>query len=160
MLPSRIGQVIEALVTMYQAAVLPLDTTDSGIPVLDGPESVDMGSLPEYVVVGDELDADTGAESTFSQTWAGLGAQSKTENGSVLCTIAVRTGGSYETSIREMRQRALEILAACETAHRANVNLGGLVLFSAIESGTYRPVNDTEGTGAEVTFTVTYEARI
>lgn len=146
---------IDALVSMFTDAVAPL----GDVLVLDGPEAIDMGSTPEFVVVGDDVEGSE-EQSTFNQSWAGLGAQSKAETGSVVCTVVVRSGESYPGVIRDLRNRALEILAACEAAQRANLNFGGLVLFSAIESGGYRPVVDAEGTGTEVTFNVTYEARI
>jgi hypothetical protein len=157
--------VIDALVSFYRTT-LAATVGYEQVGVLDGPESTDMGSLFEYVVIGDEIETDpdeaTGTESTFTQSWAGLGAQAKTEEGSVACAVAVRSGDDDTLSLRDRRRRAFAVLAVLEAAQRIppNGTFGGLVLFSAIESGTYRPINDSEGTGAQVTFTVTYEARI
>lgn len=145
---TQLPYVIDALITMFRAAV-PSDVT-----VLDGPD-VASRDLLEFVVVGDSGE-DT-EPSTFGQDWAGLGAQSKDEQGSVECVVVAQAG---DVDLRTRRLRAFELFALCEVAQRANLNLGGIVLFSAITSGTYRPLSTSQGTGAEVGFTVTYKARI
>lgn len=155
MTPTRLPDVIDALVAMFTAAVEPLQ--DGGIPVLDGPPPVDEPK--RYMSVGDEGDEDE-SDSALVRAWAGLGGQAMDEEGSVTCCAIAWVGGSGGTSVRDQRERAFEMFSACEEAHRADLNLGGLVLFSRIAEVTYRPFVNDQGTGARVRFTIDYKARI
>jgi hypothetical protein len=146
--PSQLPHVVDALITAFTAGV-------PGVSVLDGPSLIG-DDLPELIIVGDEGD-EGDSDSSFVQAWAGLGAQSKDEEGSVACAVITQAGDDDQ---RTRRLRAFEILGLCETAQRADLSLGGIVLFSAIEAGTYRPISNDRGTAARVGFTITYKARI
>src|SRR4051812_18153965 len=142
MRPTQLPYVIDALITLFRT---------TGITVLDGP-AIASEEMTEFIVVGDESD-DSSGESTFTQDWAGLGAGAKDDEGSVSCTIVVQAG---DDDLKTRRLRAFTILGLCEAAQRGNLSLSGIVIFSAIRSGTYQPVSNERGTAARVGFIITY----
>jgi len=138
-----------ALVALWTAA-LP-DT-----PVYD--DDPNVGDLDyTYVLVGDDEDPDSETSSTFEQEWADLGCSSKHERGAIPCVAVASTG---DTDPIAVRTTAYQLLAACETALRANRTLGGLVMTSQLQRGASAAGQATEGALAKVQFEITYLAQV
>lgn len=155
-LPTRLPDVIDAAVAMFTTAIVAGEVlaAEGGAVVLDGP--VVRDEPKRYVVVGDEAE-DEESDVTIERSWAGLGAQALDEVAQIPCSAIAWTG---DTDLSTRRREAFELYSACEAAHRANLNFGGLVLFSGITDVTYRPYVNENGTGARVRFTIEYKARI
>jgi len=146
---SRLGAVIDALVTTLDAgtAVAVYD----GYPVLS--------SLPaDFVVVGGAPDPDADAAS-LEQAWAGLGAKSRDETGEITCAVVAQSGGTVH---KPSRDRVLVILGELETAIRSDPTLGGAVAagWLHVTTGALSQQQNSNGSRAVVTFTVSYRTRI
>lgn len=146
---SRLGAVIDALVTQLDAgtAVAVYD----GYPVITTPPA-------DFVIVGGTPDPDTDAAS-LDQAWAGLGAKARDETGEITCAVVSQSGG---TNLKTHRDRALVILGELETAIRADPTLGGVVSsgWLHVTTGSLSQEQNTNGSRAVVTFTVSYRARL
>lgn len=155
-LPTRLPDVFDATVAMFTTAIVAGEVlaAEGGAVVLDGPAVQDEPK--RYVVVGDEGE-DEESDVAIERTWAGLGAQALDEVAQIPCSAIAWSG---DTDLSARRREAFELYSACEAAHRADLNFGGLVLFSRIADVTYRPFANERGTGARVRFTIEYKARI
>jgi hypothetical protein len=109
---------IEALVRIWGDA-----TT---VPVYDGPNASEEAEFAA-VWVGYDPTSDDGEAVTSAQAWAQLGARRKEETGGITCCIGAWSGDSNTAPRREL---VASILTDLETAHRADITLGGVVLDS------------------------------
>lgn len=145
---SRVGAVIDALVTQFDAG--------TAVKVYDGPP-VDTTAPADFVVIG----CDDQFESTvpLTQAWAGLGANARDENGEIPCAVISQSG---ETNVKTHRDRCLTILAELEAAVVADPTLGGTVAsgWLLIASGSLSQAQTANGSRASINFTVSYRARI
>jgi hypothetical protein len=145
---SRLDDVQAALVTAFAAALtVPVYDED---PVTNEPD-------PQFVVVGDDWDPESEATSTFTQEWSNLAATSRYERGSIPC-VAVASSGDTDPVV--VRQQAFGLLASCETALRADLTLGGLVLTVQLANGAVRLAQTNQGPFVAAQFEVTYMAQV
>lgn len=139
---------IAALVTLWDAAL--------DIPVHDGPKRIGDKNYQALFVGYDPLNDDDQAV-TSQQDWSQLGARRKEETGSIKCCVAAWSGDS-ETLGR--RVQVADILSAAEAAHRADITLGGTVLFSNFgESVSLHQHLTDQGNEVMAVFTVTFKSR-
>ncbi|MEZ0072270.1 hypothetical protein [Planotetraspora sp. GP83] len=116
MTPSRAPDVIDALVSLFNAAPILAGK------VLDGP-TVTAKQMRELVVVGwDGVDDSEGQAVDATQDWAGLGAGAKDEVLTVTCAAIAARGDTDIKAARDTCYRVL--LAAVENQLRANKSLG------------------------------------
>lgn len=141
---------IEALVAMWSAAV--------DVPVYDGPNAIE--NAPKGAVwVGYDPTAEDGEAVSTSQDWAELGAQnrSKDETGTITCAAAAWSGDS---NTQPRRVAVAQLLTDLETAHRADVTLGGAVMYSNFAAGNLHQQLTADGNEVLALFTVTFRSRI
>lgn len=96
----------------------------TGINVIDGTGMTDDPG--DFLMVGvEDPDTDTYADSAESvQSWAGLGARHRDEEGTVTCCALSWNGDANQ---RAARQAVKATLAAVENDLRSDPNLGGVV---------------------------------
>jgi hypothetical protein len=96
---------------------------------------------------------------TSTQDWAELGAQnlSKDETGTISCAAAAWSGDSTTTP---RRAAIAKLLSDLEAAHRADITLGGAVMFSNFAAGNLHQQLTTSGNEVLALFTVTFRSRI
>ncbi len=151
MTASRWPQVYDGLVTTFTAA---------GLTVYDGPEfSLTSDSVGEFVIVGGNGDPD-GDPGQLDQDWVGLGAKSRDEEGSVICSVVVQSG---DTAIKPSRDRAFVILATLTTAITTDPTLGGAVAsgwLSPPKAGNPEQRENSLGSYVRLTLTVPFKSRV
>jgi hypothetical protein len=142
-----------ALITALRGA-----SSLSGIRIFDGIE-IDMSYPGDAIAVGHDgnLDSDEVNASSVRQEYRPLGALSKFEHGSISCFLWSANGTS---DITARRAQAFTLLSNVEAVIRADVSFGGIVQFSAMESGDVRYRQTTNGVGVGILFTITYQSRI
>lgn len=115
---TRVGDAIAAIV-----AALKADSAVTALAaIVDGP--IVSGDDPEtriYVGYDGDNEGDYNATEDWSQDWAGLGAQRKTETFDVVCAVWSWSG---DMDVATRRARALAALDAAQTALRAALNIG------------------------------------
>jgi hypothetical protein len=148
---SAIGTVLTALVAAFSA-----QPALAGVEVIDGASAEAPGAV-DLVLVGHDASPDGDAEIGVEQEWADLAATSRYERGSVPCTVLSQSG---DVDIPGRRARAMELLAACETALRADRTLGGLVMVAQVSTAGAHQYLNGDGTAVVVPFTVTYMAQV
>lgn len=143
----------EAVIAAFKAQA---DLT--GVRIFDGIE-IDLSYPGDAIAVGHDgnLDTDEVYPGTFKQEYKQLGAISKFEDGTLTCFLWSSNGIANITARRE---RALALLAGAEKAIRADVSLGGVVMYSGIESSQFIYRQTTLGAGVGLIFTITYRAKI
>jgi hypothetical protein len=142
-----------ALITALRGA-----SSLSGIRIFDGIE-IDMSYPGDAIAVGHDgnLDSDEVNASSVRQEYRPLGALSKFEHGSISCFLWSANGA---TDITARRAQAFTLLSNVEAVIRADVSFGGIVQFSAMESGDVRYRQTTNGVGVGILFTIAYQSRI
>jgi hypothetical protein len=159
MTTSRVPQVIDYLVTLFQDAAT-LGQATSPVNVLDGPVvTADPGPLTLWVGVDDIDPSNTGplAASSSQQWQPGLGRADRTETLSVYCTAQAWSGSD---DVRVLRVAACAISAAAEDLVRADPSLGGTlpgVTDAVVTAGELRQgpeLSGGRGMAARVTFTI------
>jgi hypothetical protein len=139
--------VVDALVAMFTA---------TGVETVDGPP-VEGAGATEMVIVGHDATPDADNVITIEQEWADLACSSRYERGSVPCCVIAQTG---DVDVAGRRARALQILAACETALRADRLLGGAVMTAQLSAGEVHQFQNGDGSAVVAPFTVTYMAQV
>lgn len=150
---SRVPAVLDTLVARFDAAAA-LD----GVRVVDGP-IVTSEPLHEAVYVGYDGDPDGGGDAVdFQQQWAAIGQKAKDETFTVTCAVVVWRGS---TTVRPVRLRAFEVLAAVEDVLRADPSLGlpppSVVAFA---SGSLVQSQRQSGIEIRIPFGVAVQTRI
>lgn len=150
MTTSRVGAVIDALVTTF--------TAGTAAKVFDGP--VVVSSAPTtFAIVGGSI-----SESLvpIQQDWAGLGHNSRNETAEVPCAVVSQSGDSDPLAVKRHRDAALVLLAQLEAAVVADPTLGGAVAagWLHITSGVLTQDQNQNGCAVSITFTVSYKARL
>lgn len=119
----------------------------------------------DFLMVG--VEDPNGSEPTSAdvqQEWAGLGANSRYEAGTVTCAALVWNGNPGDEGQREARAKASSIVAAVENDLRDDPNLGGVVPgLMWVGFGTrLRLVQDQTESGpmALVVFDIAFKAKI
>lgn len=142
-------EVIEALVAVFAGAV--------SFPVYDGPDlSADSAEI--FLTVGyDPVDND-GRAATTQQEYVNIGSHSKSETGTIRCTLTAWSGDSSTTARRRL---VAEALSDCEAALRADISLGGLVLWANFgPSVDLNQILTQQGNQVYARFDVAYTARV
>lgn len=147
---SKVDAVCLALTALWQTAV-------TGAQVVDGPQA-NSDASNDWLFVGADGDApdESNEAAAVDQSWMAF-AKTMQETGEVTCAVVSRAG---DTDIPTVRARAYAILAAAETALRADPLLGGVVMQSYVSAHQYIPVITQGGCKARVVFTVTYQAQL
>ena len=152
MATSVLGSVITQLISSLQGA-----GSLSGIRVFDGLE-IDNTYVGDFISIGcDNVDSDEIINGSFRQEYKQLGAVTKFEYGTVNCLLA-STDGTVDTASR--RTQALTLLAAVENVIRADVSLGGIVIWSDFATGQMSTRQTAQGVGVLINFQITYQAKI
>lgn len=154
MLPSQLGTAIDKLVALVTAA-LPT------VKVFDGPE-VGSDWPAQWAVVGGDgpVDQEEDAGRTV-QTWNGLGAKTRQEQLTITCAVGSSTGND-ETGLKGRRDAALALLAAIETALRADPGLGNFTTgdgAAEMSDASLKYVTNVQGLAAVLVFTIAMPVR-
>lgn len=164
MATSRLGDVIDALVTLLRAETgfRAPDTESDDIPVYDGPEASegDMHTEPRLVIVGY---SPAGGAATFEQVGVTMaaGTRPRDETGTVYFSLIVNNGDTVAAA----RAAVLEMCAPLETLVRTNpdLGLGSASGFRWISSPTAADLSQTahpNGCTAQIDLSLTYTARL
>lgn len=154
MLPSQLGTAIDKLVALFGAAL-------PGVKVFDGPQ-VGSDWPNDWAMVGGDgsVDEEEDAGRTV-QTWNGLGAKTRQEQLTITCAVGSSTGNA-ETSMKVSRDAALALLAAIETALRADPGLGNFTTgdgAAEMSEASLKYVTNTQGLAAVLVFTIAMPVR-
>jgi hypothetical protein len=147
---TKVDAVCLALTALWTSAL-------TGIQVVDGPQA-NSDAANDWLFVGanGDLPDEVAESAVVDQSWMAF-AKVMQETAEITCAIVCRAG---EPSISAVRARAYSILAAAETALRADPLLGGVVMQSYVSAHQLIPVVTTSGAKARVVFTVTYQAQL
>ncbi|MER7063960.1 hypothetical protein [Streptomyces albidoflavus] len=145
--------VIDALVALFGAA-----PALAGVKVVDGP-LVTNDPLPQAVFVGYDGDPEgEGQAADMSQEWAAIGQKARDESFTVTCAVAAWKGS---TTVRPIRLRAFELLAAVEDALRADPALGlSPPTVVAFASGSLVQSQRQSGVEVRIPFQIAVKTRI
>lgn len=148
---SALDDVLTALVATFQAAV---GTT---VPVYDGLPATASADLA-FVVVGDDGDptgGDTAAGTVTQQRGVDRIDGRTTETGDVTCALICQTG---DDDLPGLRSTSRTLMAALETAIRADRTLGGVVIRSNVDTVDLWQTRNANGSAVRRVFTVHYDA--
>lgn len=150
MTTSRVGAVIDALVTTF--------TAGTASEVLDGP-TVRSSAPGTFAIVGGTLEE---SSVPIQQDWAGLGKNSRNEDGQIPCAVVSQSGDSDPDAIKRHRDAALVLLAELEAAVVADPTLGGAVQagWLHVTSGDLQQSQNKNGSAVAIDITVSYRARL
>lgn len=131
------------------------------VKVVDG-DAVYSG-VGDFLYIGwDDPTNDRAISGTVSQSWAGLGARARDEEGTVTCFACRSLGGN---DLSKTRARVKAVLDQVEQTLRADPNLGGLVpgllwtgFGTRLELSQW--LSKTDGSVVVATFDIAYKARI
>ena len=141
--------VIESLVDLFGGAV--------DFPVFDGPDLA-ADNAPIFLTVGYDPVDDDGRAATTQQEYKNIGSRAKSEEGTIRCCISAWSGDSVTVP---RRQAVAAALSVCEAALRADVSLGGLVLWANFgPSIDLNQVLTQQGNQVFARFDIFYTARI
>lgn len=152
-LSSRTFAALDAFVTLATTAMPDVNVFDGPVPTKTAGQ--------RYALIG-VLDPDTPdvfnpAVDTGEQEWAALGALAKDETFVIPSVYVVWDG---QKTFKQVRATAAADLALLDAACRADVNLGGTLLWSSLAIGQILQLASTKGPVVQVPFTVTCRARI
>lgn len=144
---------LDRLVELYAAGL-------TEVHVVDG-DTV-SGDVGTWLMVGwDDPDNDRATAATGTQSWAGLGAKARDEEGTVTCLVVVTRG---DNKLKDARATVKAVSAGIEGIHRADPNLGGTVpglMWTGYGTRTeIRQWLSTEGAVVTCTFEIAFRARI
>jgi hypothetical protein len=156
MVASRVPAVIDALVTILTAA-------DLGAPIWDGP--ITTGDPSDAVYIGYDADPQGGEEqgAEVQQGWAGIGTESRDEEGQIMCAVVVLTGNQI-TGWKGPRDRAYALLDGVNGAIRgtpAKASLGlSPPMTAELWPGAYFQEANPDGFQARLLFQIHYTTRV
>jgi hypothetical protein len=149
-----------ALPAFTQAVITALQGASSltGVRIFDGIE-IDNSYPGDAIAIGHDgnSESDEVNAGSIRQEYKQLGAISKFEEGQINCWLWSFNGASDLTS---RRVAAFNLLAAVENVVRSDVSFGGVVMYSAMETGNVSYRQTVQGAGVAVSFTLTYKAKI
>ena len=155
MATSVVPALIDALVTQLTAA-LPNVLVIDGVGVTENPG--------DFLMIGvEDPDQESAAFSAdVRQSWAGLGAKARDEEGEITCAALAWTGNSDPTAQKAARDAAYAILATVENTLRTTPTLGvaGVRWVSFGTQLTLSQAQGTAGADALVVFRINFQARI
>lgn len=154
MATSVVFGLLDRLVELFTETLTDITVYD-GFGVSDDPGDFLMVGVEDPDMVGAETSADA------QQKWAGLGAKSRDEEGTVTCAALSWNGDGDQSAAR---LRVAEITQALEDVLRADPNLGGVVpglMWTGYGTRT-RLIQDQTETGAMAlcVFEIAFRARI
>lgn len=156
MLPSQVGTAIDKLVALFTTAL-------PGVAVFDGPQVGSNFNSGNWAVVGGDGPVEEEEDAARSaSTWNGLGAKTREEIITITCAIGSSTG-NQETSMKTRRDASLALLAAVETALRADPGLGNFTTgdgAAEMSEASLKYVTNGQGIAAVLVFTITMPVRI
>lgn len=151
---TRLGVVVDALVSTLTTA-LP-DAT-----VVDGP-AVNLPNIgQDTLYIGWSGDEGDNTSANADQEWAGLGNRARSEAMVIVCRAHTTSG---DTVMKPVRDAALVLVAAVETALRNDPQLGsaltppGLAQFGSVR--TLNQLQTEQGAQCGAVFTVNVTARL
>ena len=151
---SVVYDLLDRLVEVYAAGL-------NEVNVVDG-DTV-SGDVGTWLMVGwDDPDNDRATAATGRQSWAGLGAKSRDEEGTVTCLVVVTRGDSQ---LKDARSTVRVVTDAVEGIHRADPSLGGTVpglMWAGFGDGRteIRQWLSEEGAVVTCTFEIAFKARL
>jgi hypothetical protein len=116
----------------------------------------------DFVMVGvDDPDGDRAQASDATQTWAGLGAHTRDEEGTITCVALAWTGNP---ELKPVRAKVKAMTGAIEQALKADPSLGGTVpglLWTGYGQRTQMVQLQTDdGASVIVFFDIAFKARL
>jgi hypothetical protein len=141
-----------ALVEDALIAQLKLRAGLSGVQVEVGPLG-DESDASEYI----QTVGEPGALSS-TQTWGALGNRRKDEAVTIRGEVFVERPGAGALVIREVRDRALELMEEVETQLRDDPHINGLVVKSALTGWDEQRGVTPGGRTSVISFIIEYEA--
>lgn len=156
MATSVVFDLIDELVTTFRTALPSVNVYD-GYGVTDDPGDAVM------VGISDPNDERAAPSSSARQSWAGLGARARDEQGTVTC-VAYSWNGDPD-GLASARAAVKTTLAAIENALRNDPNLGGAVTglqWVGFGDGDLQveQLQAEDGTSVLVRFDIAFRARI
>lgn len=153
MATSIVFDLIDTLVSRFTTALSDTNVFD-GYGITDDPD--------DYLMVGvEDPDSDRATSAEGKQVWAGLGARSRDEEGTVTC-IAMSWNGDADLSAARAACKAITV--AVEDHLRADPNLGGDVpglLWTGYGTRTELiQLQATDGACVMCVFDIAFKARI
>jgi len=145
---SKLDDVTDLILTTIRA--LPEAT---GVSIYDGPP-VGNDAPKQLVMIGDDGDPDSDAESSFDQTWTNLAHTRKREDGEIPGAVII---GDGSVDMKTQRTAAFTLLGAIETAL---LGLASDVLTISFDSGKARPVQNNKGAACWIPFSVSYSTTL
>lgn len=146
---TRLPQVQQYLVSLLTA--LP-----SGRLVFNGPPVTDA-PLTEYWSVGDDGNLDSDVSSSAEQEWADLACTSRYERGTIPCALIVQSGAVDQSPLQTL---TTTLMGEAETAFRADISLGGLVLSAQLTTLVGQSLQTEDGAATVSPFVITYMAQV
>lgn len=131
-----------------------------GVNVTDG--DVVTQQRGTFLMVGwDDPDNDSATSASSTQSFAGMPASARDEEGTITC-LAIRSDG--DRAAKEARDAAASAVSQLETLLRADANLGGVVPgLQWVRFGSryeLRQWLSEDGAVALITFDIAFRARI
>ncbi|MDX2681104.1 hypothetical protein [Streptomyces soliscabiei] len=140
-MPSRVPELIDALVALAETEVAP-----AGVRIADGPEATD-DAAPDWLIVG--YDGDPNGDFEAAQTaggWSDL-STGREETFQVTVAVVVNRG---DTDVKAARDRAYEIAGLLAAPLRADPSVGLPSLEAAIEATRLLPDQTDQGAQARL----------
>lgn len=162
---SQVPAVIDYLVAAAKASPL-LGAASPPVMVFDGPQPpAATQSLPLALWIGADPASTDSVVADAAQAWPVMDhARTKDEDGTITCSAQHWSG---DPSNKVHRDGAAAIVAGVEQLLRGDgstgpgdARMGGLVHWSGVDVGQWRPRQVAGGVAWLVTFTVVYRARL
>ena len=150
MATTQLGSVIDALQSVFQAAV------GAAVPVYDG-APISSSADTVLVLVGHDGNDEVDTKNYAEQVWGNLATTTRYERGTVVCVAISQSG---DTDLEVHRDAALALVTSCATALRSDLTLGGVVMSAQLATEGIRQLQNTAGAGVVAEFTVTYLAQV
>ena len=145
---TALGAVTNAILVALRAGVELSDVT------IEDATAISSRAWKVAVIVGDDGDPESDAESSFTQAPANLDGSRRVEIGEIVCAAIAQSGS---TTVETQRTRALSLLtSACEAAINVDPTLGGIVFNLEVISGSARTIQNEKGSAVTAPFIVRY----
>jgi hypothetical protein len=146
-----IAEVTTALMTSWAA----LDDLE-GVGLFDGPPVAN--SIPaRLVLIGENGDPLSDAQSTFQRAWVDMACTRMEETGEIICAAIAQSGS---IAIDSIRAAAETLVAAISDSLIADMTLGGVVYSAVLDQGTGRTLQTADGATYIAGFTVRYRLEV
>jgi hypothetical protein len=150
---SVVFDLIDQMVVAYRVGL-------PDVHVVDG--DINTGDAGTFLMVGwDDPDNDRATSATGQQSWAGLGARARDEEGAVTCLVIAWNGDS---DLDAARATVKAVTDTVEALHRADPGLAGTVpglMWTGYGTRTeLRQWLSDQGAVVTCTFEIAYKARI